>query len=66
MNFMQETYSLKEQTLIDFGIKDKNLDYEKFIFTLENKGIETNKFKFNEFEFKKYINRERIRSTKNL
>jgi len=53
--FYAETYSLKEQTLIDLESKIKNLDYEKFIFTLENKGIETNKFKFNEFEFKNIL-----------
>ena len=62
--FYAETYSLKEQTLIDLESKIKNLNYEKFISTLKNKGINTNNIKFNEFEFKKYNNRKNSKSSK--
>ena len=34
--FYAETYSLNEQTLIDLETKIKNLDYEKFIFKLDD------------------------------
>lgn len=53
--FYAETYSLNEQTLIDLETKIKNLDYENYIFKLESKGVNTEKFKFNELEFKNTI-----------